>query len=219
MHDVFDYAKYYIKQGLDTPRNTFDGNMKIQKLLVLANLISLAVRGVELYKEEILAFQQGCVIEPVRLRYKNDYDNLLNESIYFNPNFTQDIINILELNSSLFGKLSARELSDVNHSFDFWKDAYNNSIQQNGYKNKTKAIITLASITKELDKIKNIISEYNISLAENRSIEYINGIEFRYSPDDIILTDDLIDELFEFSLSADERSYNIYFDEGELVIY
>ena len=30
---VFDYAKWFLENNLDTPRNTFKGNMKLQKLL------------------------------------------------------------------------------------------------------------------------------------------------------------------------------------------
>ena len=85
MSNVFDYAKYFMKQGLDTQRNTFDGNMKLQKLLVFANLISLAERGEPLFNDEILAFEQGCVIEEVRLKYKHSYSEFALEA----DNFTR----------------------------------------------------------------------------------------------------------------------------------
>ena len=43
MRKAIDFAKYFIKEELDNPRNSFDGNMKLQKLLVYSNLINLAL--------------------------------------------------------------------------------------------------------------------------------------------------------------------------------
>ena len=33
MRDVFDFAKFFIKNGADSMPNTYDGNMKLQKLV------------------------------------------------------------------------------------------------------------------------------------------------------------------------------------------
>jgi uncharacterized phage-associated protein len=209
---------YYIQNGFDTIKNTFDGNMKLQKLLVFANLISLAEHDVPLFSDEILAYTQGCVVERVRLRYKNDYINLARDSEKYKPDFTQDEYNVLNVNTSIFGKLSARELSEINHSFEFWKKAYYNSIQKDGYKDKHKAVVTVESMREELGKLINIINVFNDTGNENNSIEIINGIEFIYSSSDILLTDDLIDELYAFSVDADESSYSFYLDNGKLII-
>ena len=35
MRDVYDFAKFFIKNGADSSPNTYDGNMKLQKLLSL----------------------------------------------------------------------------------------------------------------------------------------------------------------------------------------
>ena len=45
MRDVFDFAKFFIKNGADSMPNTYDGNMKLQKLLVFADLINIAEYG------------------------------------------------------------------------------------------------------------------------------------------------------------------------------
>ena len=42
MGKALDYAKYFIKGGFDSNPNTYDGNMKLNKLLVFADLISMA---------------------------------------------------------------------------------------------------------------------------------------------------------------------------------
>ena len=218
MSDVFDYAKYFIKQDLDTQNNTFDGNMKLQKLLVLADLVSLAEFDKPLFDDAIYAFRQGCVIEKVRLRYRNDFFGFVEDSRNFNPDFTQDDYDVLGLTTAIFGSLSARELSELNHSFAFWDDAYKKSIQNNGYKNKDASVVTVEAMRKEIDKIRDVIALYRETQSESDSKETINGIDFYYSSDDISMTDEVVEELFTFSLLADDVAYSVYHDNGTLVI-
>ena len=70
--------------------NTYDGNMKLQKLLVLADMAHLAQYGQPLFKEDVLAFENGLVVEKVRLRYRNDYSGLKADSEKFDPDFSEE---------------------------------------------------------------------------------------------------------------------------------
>ena len=218
MPDAISVAKYLLKQGLDTDKNCFDGNMKLQKLLVLANLVSLAERDVPLFDDKILAFEQGCVIEDIRLRYKNDFNSLIADSHSFNPTFTKEEYDILNLTIALFGKLSARELSKINHTFSFWRTALENSTNSSGYRDKSKAIVTVDAMREELKRVKTTIAAYRDTLSDNQAVETINGINFYYTPNDPELTEDILDELYRFSLVADENAYSVYIDNGSLVI-
>ena len=219
MMTAFDCAKYFIKQGLDKERNTFDGNMKLQKLIVFADLISLAECDTPLFDDEVSAFMHGCVVEKVRLRYKNDCDGIVNDSYLFDPDFTQAEYDVLSLTVDLFGKLSARELSDVNHSFDFWKNAYNNSIQCDGFKEKEQSTVSIDAMRAEIGKVRDMVEVFRETQRDNNAVETINGVDFHYSPSDLSLTDEIIDRLYRFSLSADERAYSVYLDDGSLVIF
>ena len=218
MYDAFDYAKYYIKCGLDTNRNTFDGNMKLQKLLVFADLISLAELNKPLFKDDILAFAQGCVVEKVRLRYKNNCEDFVSDSEQFSPDFPEDEYSVLDLCASIFGGLSARELSEINHSFDFWRNAYQKSFQSSGYRDKSKAVVSIDSMLAEISKVKEMISAYRETKTENKYKEIINGVYFYYD-NNSLLSDDVLDELFEFSLTADEPAYTLCMDNERLVIF
>lgn len=42
MRDVYDAAKYFIKNDADSFSNTYEGNMKLQSLLVFANMVNVA---------------------------------------------------------------------------------------------------------------------------------------------------------------------------------
>lgn len=45
MRDVYDVAKYFIKNDADSFPNTYEGNMKLQSLFVFANMIDVAKNG------------------------------------------------------------------------------------------------------------------------------------------------------------------------------
>ena len=52
---ALDVAKWFIKNGYDNPRNTHEGEAKLQELLYFAQLIHLAKHGDVLFNEPILA--------------------------------------------------------------------------------------------------------------------------------------------------------------------
>lgn len=217
MRDVYDFAKYFIKNGADSNPNTYDGNMKLQKLLVLADLASIAEYGEPLFEDQVLAFQNGCVVEKVRLRYRNDYYGLKKDSDLYQPDFSESEYAILNLILAIFGKATARELSEINHTFDFWKDAYAKGTDDTGYHEKQLSVVDMLSHPEDIDRMKEIISAYREAAKDAVSSEIINGIKFCY--DGFELTDDLIDKLETFSLSADDDTYSVYLDDGRLVIY
>ncbi len=45
MRDVYDVAKYFIKNDADSFLNTYEGNMKLQSLLAFANMINVTKNG------------------------------------------------------------------------------------------------------------------------------------------------------------------------------
>ena len=218
MKNVFDFAKYFMKKGLDTAPNTIDGNMKLQKLLTFATLISMAKGEGRLFSEEILAFKNGCVIESVRLRYRNDYSGFKKDSENFNQYFSEEEYDTLNKTIGIFGNLSAAELSELNHQFDFWKNAFEKGTGQNGYHHQGQSAISDADIEAELEKIRDVLAAYEKTQQDNIRSEVINGIKYYFAPD-FVLTEKIIEELEIFSKEADEDVYSIYMDEGELVIY
>ena len=217
MKDVYEYAKFFIKNGADSIPNTYDGNMKLQKLLVLADLASIAEYGEPLFDEQVLAFKNGCVVEKVRLRYKNDYIGFKNDSESFQPDFSEREYIVLNLIMEIFGKASARELSEINHTFDFWKLAFDNGTDSNGYHDKARYVVNMLSQTEDIKRMREIISAYREVSDNVTASEIINGVTFYY--DGFILTDEMIEQLEGFSLSAEDDAYSVYVDNGRLVIY
>lgn len=219
MQNARNYAKYFMQKGMDTSPNTFDGNMKLQKLLVFADLINLAEHGVSLFDDEILAFRNGCVVENVRLEYRNNYSGLKKESSDYSPDFTKDELDVLTLTIEIFGNLSAVELSELNHQFSFWRNAFQRGTTQNGYHEKKKSVVSVFDMQAEIDRMKQVLSAYRNPVNSNQRRELVNGITFYYDPSEITITDSMLEEIEDFSLEADDSSYSIYLDNGKLVIY
>lgn len=219
MRSAYDFAKYFIQHDYDTISNTFDGNMKLQKLLVFAYLISLAKYNRPLFEDDILAFKNGFVVESVRLKYQHDYYALKKESDLFEPDFSDEENDILKQTVSVYGSLSATELSDLSHEFDFWRVAYNRGLDSSGYHDKEKSKIELTAMMSEIQRIQDVLEAHEQSKRLCSAFQSVNGIKFFYTPQDVQITDDLIEYLDEFTETADDTAYSIYYDDGELVVY
>ena len=217
MRDVYDFAKYFIKNGADSMPNTYDGNMKLQKLLVLADLVNIAEYGERLFDEEVLAFQNGCVVEKVRIRYKNDYFGFKRDSDVFQPDFSESEYSVLNLVLNIFGKATARELSNINHTFQFWKVAYDKGTDSTGFHVKSRSVVDMFSQPEDIERMREIIDAFRETSKETVASEIINGVTFYFNG--FKLTDAMIDQLEAFSLSADDDAYSVYLDDGRLVIY
>lgn len=217
MRDVYDFAKFFIKNGADSIPNTYDGNMKLQKLLVFADLANIAEHNELLFDDEVLAFRNGCVIEKVRLRYKNDYSGFKKDSDVYEPDFSDEEYEILNTILAIFGNASARELSEINHTFVFWNQAYEKGMDDNGFHNKSKSVVDMMGHTEDIEKMRDILQAYKEASKEVTASEVINGVTYYY--DGFELTDDMIEQLETFSLVAEDDAYSIYVDDGKLVIY
>lgn len=215
---AMDAAKWFIQKNLDNPRNTFDGNMKLQKLLYFAQLIHLANHGEVLFEEPILAFENGSVVEQVRLTYRDEQRGLMNDAIQTQFEFDPEQFETLELTEEIFGGLSARELSDINHMHQGWKDAYERSFRGR-YRFKGFGLIRLDEmIEKDLPYIKEMLKAYEMTREQDEVFEVVNGIKFYYDPNEIEINEDILHELQGFN--GTESAYSLYIDEEQgLVIF
>ena len=158
-NNVLDYVKWFLDHNLDTPRNTFKGNMKLQKLLFFAQLISLAKNNSLLFEDEFCAFENGMVMEKVRLEYKNNLSSLLN---YPNNELSKGDLEVLELTKEIYGSEDADTLSNMTHQFEYWKKYLSLSSNKFDYKNKKKAVVPNKELEKELDNIRDVLDAYKI---------------------------------------------------------
>ena len=135
----------------------------------------------------------------------------------YQPDFSEEEYDVLGLALSIFGNASAKELSEINHTFDFWRSAYKKGTNNSGYHDKELSTVNMLTQKEDIERIKDIISAYEESANDATEREVINGVTFYY--DGFKLTDEIIDQLEAFSLNADDDCYTVYMDDGKLVIY
>ena len=224
MKKALDYAKYFIKNGFDAIKcipNTKDGNMKINKLCVFANMINIAEYNTPLFDDKILAFENGCVVENIRFAYRNHYYRLLAQCRNFDIDFSNTEQETMRLTASIFGSLDARELSKIQHQFLFWQYSYNHGTNIQGKHNKAQSIVTYEQIVHEKEKLKLVINTFRENQNTDNHSLIINGVKFIYNPNEITLNDNILAQLREIASSDDtkEETFSIYLDNGELIIF
>lgn len=218
MRDAYDFAKYYLKKGADSTPNTYDGNMKLQKLLVLADMAHLAEFHEHLFQDEVLAFENDPVVESIRLRYRNDYQGLKKDSENFAPDFDEKEYSTLNDILGVYGHLSARELSELSHTFKSWSQAYMRGTTGR-YHDKKKSVIDMTAYPEDIAAVGKAIKAYRHTKEKVPRFELINGVQFYY--DDMEMTEEIISELERFSKSrsCEDDTYSVYMENGKLVIH
>jgi len=204
--------------------NTFDGNMKLQKLLTFANLIHYAQNDDFLFKNDMYAFRNGIVIEDVRVPFYENYhdyiDSLKKHSV---STFTESQLTSIKMSISLFNKLSAKELSDLHHQLLTWKIRYENSRIRNEHVKELGIIKREDIISSDIDKIKKVISSYNDSNESNDSHETVNGITFYYDLSEIPLSKerilDYLDSVSRSVVNGEDDTFFLAFDEEQGFYY
>lgn len=215
---VLDVARWFIKNNYDIPRNTFDGNMKLQKLLYFSQLIHFANTGEVLFDEPILAFENGSVVECVRKKYRDAHSEFIMEANENELSLKSEQIETLKTTAEIFGYLKASELSNLNHLHESWREAYYKS-KDGDFHVKEMSEISIDSIVKyDLPAIREMLMAHKMAKRSEDVFEVVNGISFYYDPNEIQITEEILKQLEAFH--GNESSYVLCNDESRgLVIY
>ncbi len=155
-----EVAKWFIQNGLDNPSNTGKGNMKLQKLLFFSQLIYMCKNnGNTMYDEKFSAFENGMVLEPVRQIYRKNYYELEKESKQM-LELPEKVEKTLKITKEIFGQCSADELSELSHQFKSWSKYLKQSIDDENFHNKEKAVVPYEELEKELYKMNKVLQAY-----------------------------------------------------------
>jgi uncharacterized phage-associated protein len=99
----------------------FLSNLKIQKLLYYAQGFNLALNGVPLFEEKIVAWQYGPVVEEVYQELKN-YNGLIPQFDDQDDSYLTEIeIELLKEVYDVYGQFSATKLVEMTHNEMPWK--------------------------------------------------------------------------------------------------
>lgn len=148
-----DIANWFIDKAnsLKIDDSTTEGitNLKLQKIVYLAQAASLATENKSLFDDEIQAWQYGPVIPAVYDKYKKYTNKIIPKSkVSQYADIDADTKELLLSIWDLFGGLSAYQLVNITHNHLPWKTAFDNgngnhsTIGQSSIKDFYKNIFT-----------------------------------------------------------------------------
>ncbi len=162
---VYDCVKWLLDNNLDNPRNTLNGNTKLQKMLFFAQLISIAKNNKLLFDNQFNAFANGMVIEDIRIIYKNNISKLLN---YSTTKLSQEDLDVLNLTKEIFGNENADTLSEMSHNFSYWNKYFQKSLNpKKKYRDKNESLVPNSELWTEIDRMKDILEVHEEMKSDN----------------------------------------------------
>lgn len=216
MKNAIEFAKVLMSKGIDDRyTNTKDGNLVINKMLYFAQLVSLAKYEEKLFDSNIYAFENGSVVEDVRQKYKNNYNDLKTESNLLDLNkLSIKEKDVIEETIKLFSSFSAEELSEITHGHTTWVESFEGSKVGNFYM-QDKQLMSIGSLMKnEVPWIKQFLMEEN---EDNYPYIVNNNILFYYNP--LNYTEEEVIDLTN-NFKGEEDVYTVVKeDDGKAVIY
>ena len=134
-HKAIDVAKWFLyRENKDIISDEFSSisNLKLQKLLYYAQGTFLAIKGLPLFNESIIAWHHGPVVMEVYDIYKNHKGNPIPYNGDFDVNeFDNEEQNLLENVYETFGQFSAWKLRDMTHGESPWLETEHMAIISN----------------------------------------------------------------------------------------
>lgn len=124
MLTAIDVANFFI--SISNPHEDGISNMKVNKLVYLAQGWSMAKLGRELFPEKIQAWQHGPVIPEVYYAFKPCGSNPIQEICgeYSEDKFSLEEIDLLTDIALTYGKYTAAYLRNLTHSHKTWLNHY-----------------------------------------------------------------------------------------------
>lgn len=117
---------YYNQKTMDEEDADLISNSKLQKLLYYAQGCYLAIKGVPLFREKILAWEHGPVVKEVYQEYRSNHSNgIVYDGTYDNSVKNDDEEILIEV-YKIFGQYSAWGLRNKTHNETPWKETNRN---------------------------------------------------------------------------------------------
>ena len=219
MRDVCDFARYFIYKGTCCISDGEAGHDKLQKMLIFANLIHLARWDMLLFEEPVTTHQNGYAVEKIYTLYHSHQSPVKMESGYQETEFTKIEYDTMNDTITLFGKLPADELEELNRIFCFIERAEVHSSQME--RSKAEPVIEPEILKREAARMTEVLEGLRRSrshCSEAQSVA-VSGVTFYFERDCISVDDQLLGQLEAFAEEAEDGAYTVYIDDGKLVIY
>lgn len=205
---------WFINNNKDIAYPSFDGNVKLQKLLHYSKAMYYAVHGDELFANSIEAWENGPVVREIFTLYR--HRDLINEAklnadkYQLNP----EVERILKVINRIYGTQTSAQLIELTHKEDPWKDLEEQA------KRRENPVIPEDVLKSYYQPLKDMYDAVQEEEIDNIVNDKINGNVFSYDNNETELTNDDLEVLY--SLGAQQKNQNFFVykdDDGEMVVY
>ncbi|MGE7586489.1 Panacea domain-containing protein [Peribacillus sp. NPDC101480] len=215
--NVIDISKWFIQNNFDVSRRSFNGHVKLQKLLYYSQAMNLAVKDEILFNNEIQAWENGPVVNSIFREYEhNDLieDTFNKQEFDYSSVFDGKTLNILQTVNYIYGNHTGDQLIELTHSEDPWKELED---EANMRLNPEIEVDRIRDYYSGLKDLFDLYEDYDFS---SDSKKEINGNVFVYNRNETMLSRQDIDSLREIGNQIKGEKYFVSKDEeNELVVF
>ncbi|WP_064614414.1 Panacea domain-containing protein [Streptobacillus moniliformis] len=199
---AFEISKWILEKNPNLRLGTYDGNVKLNKLLYFSNLMYYTLYDENLIDDKFEKWDNGPVIKSIYADYRyNDCAKIKASKVIKFDDRAKKVIDIINF---VYSDKTAKTLSDETHNHSIWIEQ-----PKNGY-------IDFSRIDeKERKLMRKIYSCYNNIDFDNLKLEIVNGIKYYYFKNELEITDEIIKQL-ENNVSDEEYIF-LEISDGELI--
>lgn len=118
--NAYDIANAFVKLS-DTESGDVLTNLKLQKLVYYAQGFHLAIHNKPLFKDAIVAWEHGPVVENLYHKLKDYKASQVSIDAPLNKTITEDQMKLLKEINTIFGQFSAWKLRNMTHNESPWQ--------------------------------------------------------------------------------------------------
>lgn len=209
MSKALDIAKWFIDNNNQVAGATKKGNIKLNKLMYYAKGYYFDIKNEPLFDNKIEAWENGPVVKGIYSDYR--YNGLCKSTK--RNKIEPEIVLLLKKINHIYGHKTSDELIELTHSESPWADVEEQVI------NRSNPDITDESLKKFFSNTSVILDVIDEEEIDNTKFKVINGNVFSYDKRETVFNDDDLQKLFEFGELKKNKSYFVYKEDDELVVY
>lgn len=205
---------WFINNNKDIAYPSFDGNVKLQKLLHYSKAMYYAVYGDELFPNSIEAWENGPVVREIFTLYR--YHDLINEAKLKADKYSLDpkVERVLRVVNYVYGTQTSAQLIELTHQEEPWKNLEEQA------KRRQNPVIREDVLKSYYQPLKDIYESVQEEEIDNIVNDKINGNVFSYDRYETDLTNDDLEFLYRLGVQNKNQNFFVYKDDdGELVVY
>ncbi|WP_073507741.1 Panacea domain-containing protein [Streptobacillus notomytis] len=179
---AFEISKWILEKNPSLCFGTYDGNVKLNKLLYFSNLMYYTLYDENLIDDKFTKWDNGPVIKSIYVDYR--YHDCKEIKSSKSIEFDDKVKKVIDIINFVYSDKTANALSDETHNHSIWIEQH-----KNGY-------IDFSRIDeKEKKLMRKIYSCYKNIDFDNLKLKVVNEVKYYYFKNELEITDEIIKQL------------------------